>query len=288
MPELNASDLAARYGWSMAILNSNSELKALFNKAVAGTWTPEKFTAELRNTKWFKKNGENARQTQLLKTTDPETYRQRVSGSYHTVVAAAVEMGAVLNPSLAWQIAENSLSFGWNDQQVRSVLGSYVKQRGGQYYGVAQQYETELREYARQMGVRVSDSQIGSWVKAAAGGKASVQTFLGTIQNLAESAFPQFKERFQSGETLDDIAAPYKQTMSNLLELNPEAVDNFDPTVRAALSAKDAKTGKPALKTLWEFENDLRKDKRWLRTSNAQDAASNTVNRVLQDWGLIT
>lgn len=288
MPELDSADLASRYGWSMTMLNSTPELKRLFSRAVAGTWTPEKFTAELRNTKWFKQNADTARQAQLLKSTDPGTYRARLNSQMHVITTMAGELGAVMSNATVQRVAENAVSLGWNDQQVRSVLGMYVKQRGGQFYGAAQQYETELREYARQMGVRVSESQVASWVRSAASGKGSVQTFLGTIQNLAESAFPQFKERFQAGETLDDIAAPYKQSMSTLLELNPQAIDNFDPTVRAALAAKDPKTQKPAMKTLWEFENDLRKDKRWLRTSNAQDAASSTVNRVLQDWGLIT
>lgn len=272
----------------MAILNSNKELKNLFNRAVAGTWTPEKFTAELRNTTWFKKNGENARQLQLLKTTDPATYYHRVQEKRYAMLPIAVEMGANVPGSMMSRIAEQALSLGWNDQQIRSAMSQYIKQTGGTWMGNAQRYETELRDYAASMGVRVSEKTLQNWIKTTASGQSNIQTHMGTIQNLAETAFPQFQSRLQAGETMEDIASPYKQSMATLLELNPETLDLFDPTIRGALTARDVKTQKPTAKTLWEFENDLRKDKRWLKTSNAQDAASATVNRVLTDMGLIT
>jgi len=180
------------------------------------------------------------------------------------------------------------MALGWNDQQIRNAMSVYVKESNGQFLGNSQQNAQQMREFASQMGIRLSEKTVASWVRTVATGTTSLQTHLGQIRELASSAFPQFRERFEAGETLDDVASPYKQSMAQLLELSPESIDNFDATVRGALSAKDAKTGKPAMKSLWEFENDLRKDKRWLRTSNAQDAASNTVNRVLTDMGLIT
>jgi len=38
---------------------------------------------------------------------------------------------------------------------------------------------------------------------------------------------------------------------------------------------------------LYDFENDLRKDKRWNKTQGAQDQAMSTVSRVLQDFGQV-
>lgn len=288
MPELNQEELAARYGWSMAVLNSSPELSALFQRAVAETWTPDKFTAELRNTGWFKTYGEAARQATILKNTDPATWNQRIWTQRFTLQQLAVEMGARVSEAATRQMAEDAITYGWSEAQMRHVLSKYVTYSHGQLWGQAQANETELRKYAQSMGVRVSDDTIRSMAARSAGGEANIQTYFGTIQNMAESAFPQFKERFQAGETLDQIADPYKQSMAQLLELSPEAIDNFDPTVRGALSAKDAKTGKPASKTLWEFENDLRRDKRWAKTKNAQDAGMSTVNSLLQSFGLIS
>ena len=83
-----------------------------------------------------------------------------------------------------------------------------------------------------------------------------------------------------------DIADPYRQSMASLLELNPEAVGLDDRMVRGALASKD-KDGNPAMKSLWEFENDVRQDKRWLKTSNAQDSAMSVTRKILSDFGLV-
>lgn len=288
MPELNEADLAARYGWSMAVLNSSPDLKNLFSRAVAETWTPEKFTAELRNTGWYKANGEAARQASVLRSTDPATWNQRVANQIANVQQMATQMGAILAPGMIGQIAENVITYGWNDNNLRQALSGYVKYSGGLLHGQAAANESELRKYASSMGVRVSNKTIAAWAGQAASGMGSLDSAMGQVRKLAEQAFPQFSERFRAGETFDQIADPYKQSMAQLLELSPEAIDNFDPTVRAALSAKDAKSGKPASKTLWEFENDLRKDGRWAKTNNAREAGMNAVNGILQSFGLIS
>lgn len=288
MPELNSAELAARYGWSLAVLNSSPDLANLFSQAVAGTWTAEKFTAELRNTQWFKQNGEAARQAIILKSSDPATWNQRVQSQRMAAADIAVQMGAQVPGAAMQDIAESIIMYGWNEQQVRRAMAGYIKYAGGQLWGQAQTNESELRKYAASMGVKVSAPTIEKWAADSSAGVASLQSYMGTIQNLAESTYPQFQERFNNGETFDQIASPYKQSMAALLELSPEAIDNFDPTIRGALSGKDAKTGQPAMKTVWEFENDLRKDKRWLKTSNAQDDAMTVTNRVLKDMGVIS
>ena len=55
MPALSDAELSAQYGFAMSVLNGNPELKALFQRAVAATYTPDRFQAELRGTQWYKK-----------------------------------------------------------------------------------------------------------------------------------------------------------------------------------------------------------------------------------------
>jgi methionine synthase II (cobalamin-independent) len=107
------------------------------------------------------------------------------------------------------------------------------------------------------------------------------------IAQMATSAFPHLKDRIAAGETIKTISDPYRQTMSNLLELNPDSVQVDDPMIRQALQVKDPKTGVLSLDTLYDFENKVRSDSRWDKTSNARDAASNTANKILSDFGLL-
>jgi hypothetical protein len=285
MPELSEAELAARYGWSMAVLNSEPSLKNLFQRAVAETWAPDRFAAELRSTPWYQANGEAMRQSETLRAADPATWEQRVANQVANVTVMGAQMGAYLTDAIVRQIAESSLRYGWNDNNLRNALGSYVGYAGGQLHGQAQQYENELRSYAASMGVRVSDDTITGYVRNAVQGISTIEGAKGAIQNMAESAFPHLAERFNNGETLAQIAEPYKQSMSRLLELNPSQVDLFDPTVRKALAAPD-KEGRPTLQTVYDFELGVRNDSRWLKTKNAQDEAMGVVNRVLTDFGI--
>ena len=287
MPDINEQELAARYGFAMAVLNSNPELKALFQRAVASTYTPERFQAELRGTQWFQSTQESRRNAQILQASDPETYKKNVEQLRVKITMMAAEMGAkiTLSPGDLGGFVNHLYHYGYDDNQIRQTLAGYVQYTDGRLLGQAGQWETELREYAANMGVKLSDQTILNYVKSAAGGSSTINDAMSAIRKTASSAFPHLADRLAAGETVADIADPYRQTMAQLLEQNPESITLSDPTIKAALQSKDDK-GSPVLRTLYDFENDLRQDKRWLKTKNAQDAAMSTVNRVLRDMGV--
>lgn len=286
-PQLSDQELAARYGFAMAVLNSNPELKGLFQRAVAQTYTPERFQAELRATDWFKKTSDHARNFEVLKASDPATFQGRMDQVRTRMMMMASELGAQVPSSQVGSLAEQFYKFAYDDNQIRQTLSQYVQYTSGRMVGQAGQWEQEWREYAAQMGMRYSDSAYQTWAKNAVGGKMQPADVLSKIQQDAISANPHLADQLRGGQTVQTIAEPYRQTMARLWEVNPESVDVFDPTIRKALGGRDER-GNPTLRTLYDFENDLRKDSRWLKTKNAQDAASNTVNRVLRDMGVVS
>jgi len=76
--------------------------------------------------------------------------------------------------------------------------------------------------------------------------------------------------------------------MAQTFELNPGDIDLFDPTIRKSLQASDPTTGKITMKPLWQFEQELKRDRRWLATDNARDTLMSTTRGVLQKWGLVS
>lgn len=287
MPELNHSELAARFGFAMAVLNSDPELKALFDRAVANTYTVERFQAELRSTKWYQNHSESWRNAQIQKSSDPASYKAAVEQVRVRLGMMAAEFGAVVTPNSLAEMAEQAYMYGWDDNQIRSNFTTYVQYTDGRLLGAAAQYEDELRTYARSMGVQLSDDTILDHVRNIVGGKTTFDSVRQVIQQTAASAFPHLADRINAGESLAQIADPYRQTMARMLEINPNELDFFDPTIRSALGST-GQDGKPVMKTLYDFENDLRKDTRWLKTKNAQDAAMETTSRILKDFGLIS
>ena len=283
----NAADTAANFGYSVAFFNSDPELKNLLNQAVKGNWTPQQFVAKLQNTKWFKKNGEAARQVIALKTSDPATYKQRLNTAMGQVTDLAAQVGSIAPRGTLSKLAENALMFGWSEAQIKDALASTIKTtKGGFFHGAAAAAQEQIKEIAGNYGYSLSSvSQMTNWVRNVALGNIPIDDVKQQIVMATASKYPALKERLLSGETLDGIVAPYKDSYSKILEVPSTNVKLSDPLIQSAISGKDAK-GKPAAKSVWEFEQALRNDPRWLKTNNAQDQIMQTGHQILQQFGL--
>lgn len=199
----------------------------------------------------------------------------------------AVEMGAQLSAGSLNRIADNFLKFGWNDNQLRDTLAGAVKPGAfGTFGGDAASNVDHLKSVARSYGVRISDKTLSSWAVRIAAGE-SIEGFDEYIKNMAKSAFPALQAQIDQGQTVEEIADPYRQQMASILELNPESIDLFDPTIQKALQYRDS-AGNPGLKPLWQSEQDLRKDPRWLMTDNARESLMGTTHSVLSTLGLVS
>ena len=285
MPDLDKATLAANYGWSLALLRSDSSLSRLFDNAVKGNWTADKFTAELRNTAWYKKNGEAARQYQVLKNTDPASMTQRRAALRTQIADAAGQMGASIPSTKLNAIAEQALMLNWNDAQLRNAMAGYVHAVNGVYNGSAATDVDALRQTAWRNGVSVSAATMQSWAQQIAYGNANVQFYKDYIKKQAKSLAPGYADELDAGMDLYDIAQPLIEAKAKILEMNPSDIDLNDKDIRGALSSKGT-DGKPATMSIWQFEQQMRKNPAWMKTQNAQDSILSVGKKVLSDLGL--
>lgn len=277
---------AEYYGWAMTLLRSDPSLKRLFEKAQKGNYTRERFKAELYRTSWFKKNGETARQTIALKHTDPETWRQRVRTIYTNIQSLAGQMGIKAGWQTYWDMAEDALMFGWDNAKLRASLSEYMKT--GATGGEAGEARNQLQQYAYQMGIRLDNGAVDGWLKGILNGSKTIEDYKGHIQKQAMSAFPTLAEDIKGGLMVRDIASPYMESMGRILEVNSAELDLYDPTIRKALTSINGESGKAESKPLWQFEEELRKDPRWLKTNNARESINGVAHDVLKSWGFVT
>ena len=82
------------------------------------------------------------------------------------------------------------------------------------------------------------------------------------------------------GTDLETIYAPYKTTMASVLELDPKSINLNDQTLRSAI-------GMNGEMPIYDFQRALRKDARWQYTNNARKEVSDSVSKVLQDFGFM-
>lgn len=286
---IDRREMAAQYGWALSVLNSDPGLAKKFNQAVKQSWSPQRFIAEVRSTQWFKTHSEAARNWDVLRTSDPATATERLNQTRALVRDAAVQMGAQMSEAEVTRLSTNVLRFGWNDSQIKDTMAGAIKQGAvGTYGGQAAANADQLQQVAIQNGVKLSDPTLRQWLVRIGAGE-SIDGFESYVRGMAKSSFPGLPEsltkQLDAGMNLADIADPYKQTMAQVLELNPDSIDMFDPTIRKALQATGP-DGKPTSKPMWQFEQELKQDPRWMQTDNARDSLMTAGQQVLRDFGL--
>lgn len=281
-------ELARQYGMTLGMLNAYPELKNLFNSMVKEGWTQAKFNAKLAETTWYKSLSDVQRKAILLQYTDPATYGKLWNTTQNKIRMMMADIGADPNN---WEqinsISAKIIHEGYTDDQARDYLGQFIVfGPGGMAGGKAGQIQQELNSYAYTMGVQNSDAWSQEVVRQVVRGKRNLQDYKNEILEQTIATFGGWEKQLRAGATMQDLAQPYMQSMSQILEIPGGQINLFDNTIRGALSWRDP-SGQAGSKPIWQFQNDLRKDERWKKTQNAQDAAMGTAHRVLQDFGVV-
>lgn len=275
------------YGWALSLLKSDSSLWNLFQKAIKGNWNVSKFASELKKTSWYQKNGESARKALALKYTDPETWRERVRTIFQEIQTLAGSMGVRnVHWQVFWDMAEDAFTFGWSNSKLRQELAKHLSAKGGTYGGDAENARQQLEQYAFSMGVKLDSGTLHGWIKGIINGTRTLDDYKGSIQKMAISAFPGLADQIKGGMSVRDIADPYMNAMTRILEINGDALNLDDPLIRGALAAPGQDGKPPALMPIWQFENQLRKDPRWLQTNNARQSLNSTARTIGQMFGM--
>lgn len=287
-PKLSPEELAASYGWAYGFLKGNSELKKLFNQAVDGSWSPDKFQAKLRDTGWWKKNSDTMRQAQMEKSTDPATWNAKLNATKIQIQQLAAEMGAAIPSSKLGKMADQVLRTGLDEAGLRNVLGQYItfQDNGSTLTGSAGQYEKSMREYAYSQGITLDKQTIKNQAQLIGRKMATEQDFRSQIVNQAASAYPSYRAQLEAGQTMTDIASPYMQVMAEDLDIPIANIKVTDPIIKQALNGTDS-NGRPIGMDQVTFRTRLRNDPRWGRTKLAQDNVMTIGMRVLQDMGMV-
>ena len=285
---IDPATLAEQYGFTQAFLNANPELKKIFGQAVAGQWSSDRFTAALENTSWYKTHSDTERKWLLQASTDPATAGRawnQAQTHLNQVLSSIGAYGPISNANYQ-ALLYDIVAKGWSDDQVKYFAGQYDKLINGKMQGDAETQYSNGLQYAYSMGVKMSDSWYQTQVQNIERGLSTFADMQAGIRNQAKAQYSQFAQQIDGGQTIQDLASPYIQQMSNILEVDGNELSPFDPTIKKALSYKDPTTGQMGAQPLWQFENTLRSDPRWLQTNNARDSIMTTAHGVLQQFGL--
>lgn len=295
---VSPEELASMYSIPLAVINSDPELKSLFDKAWASekagqAWSQAYFTIQLRNTNWYKTKSESQRKYYLL-SSDPaqaEEFASQISKSKSAVADSAGLLGITLNDAQLTELAKNNLQFGFSESELRNTLVTYISYEGktdqeiiGSLYGEAGNYEDQIRTWAKENNVTVSNDWVLNQVKGIVGNDFTIDKAKDYITTIARQQYSAWSDKLDSSTSLLDLAAGMRQVISDEMDQSFETIDFSNKYLSSAMSATD-NSGKPI--TNDALKVTLRKSDEWADVTKNKDQVLGVANDVLSRFGII-
>ena len=289
------------------IFNNVPSLKAILDRYVREDWTPDKLRKAIRDDVWYRKNSAEikARYVQLYNYRDlvatgqadgSTDYEKQISTLERQIADKARAMGSGIasDPAALRKAAENMYitNVGIDDAMTTDFIAAAIRpigsMIGGQgkigYSGQALKDYQAIQSIAKANGFRVKDIVPGGQteeqvLQGIATGKIDPNRLAQDARTLAAQGQPQYvRDLLGQGYNLDQVFAPYRQTMANILEVNADEIDLNDSTLRSAISDKGDMN-------IYDFKKTLKADKRWQYTENAKSEVSDITLKILRDFG---
>ena len=295
------------------LFNNVDELTELLDDYVksdknGGQWTLDTFRQKFRNTNWYKNNSVEIknRYVQLYNYNDQKKGGQDVSNTDYAKQISTLERqiadkarrigsGIASDPDALRRAAEDFYitNVGIDDAMATDLIAAAIRPITSTIGGVATQtysgealedYQT-IQNIARSNGLRLKDIIPGGFnerqvLEGIATGRLDPNRIAQDTRILAQQGQPQYvRDLLSQGYNLDQVFAPYRQTMANLLEINADEIDLNDSTLRSAISDKGDMN-------VYDFKKTLKQDNRWQYTENAKQEVSDATLKILRDFGL--
>lgn len=281
-------ELAADYGVSWAVIQSDPGLMAWFNDfakrfaASQGKITQQAFTLELQKQPWWRDHSANYIRDLQQELENPKDYEQSLATDLADLRGVANSMGAELDDAALGQLARQKRRAGWGAEQVRQALAGYIDV-SGDMSGQAGNAQDELMLWAKRNGLTLSPSLIGGYVQRVAKGELTVDDVKGDLRKTyMAGAYPGWADKIAAGFDVADLAVPYQEAAQTLLEDRSIGLD--DPLMKKMLQSVGP-DGKPVTVPLYEAEKMIRADKRWQTTDNAYSMYADAADHILSTWG---
>ena len=300
----------ADYNLPDIIFSNVKSLGKILEEYVNGKIDIDLFKQKVANDPWYRQNSTEIKARYLQKfnyedlvksgnakgTTD---YEQQIAKITNNLLTQARKLGSALDEGQAKLIAEDLYIHNQDTDDavvtrrlvsgIRPIAGMVAGKITEDYSGLALQNYQGLQAIAKRNGFKLEDIlPRGADGKPMAAQETLQRIALGEldptrleqdVRKLAAVGQPQFvRDLLGQGIDLEEIYAPYRKTMANILELDQGQIDLTDPTLRMAINDKGDMN-------LYDHSKALRQDSRWQYTGNAREAVSDAALTVLRNFG---
>lgn len=278
-------DYEAQHFGSMLWVNSNPTLSKLMRDAATGKWTPEKFTAELHNTEWWKTTSDTTRAYTQMQAEDPAKFQQQLGTHTNLVKMTASNLGITLSDADAENLANNWMKLGWSDTEAKQAIVGQAKYDPNQAGGLGA-YETKAKAFGKQYLVNMSDEEAFSWAQKLATGEVTDANITESLAARAKGAYPSIADFIEKGGVPQNYFNQHLSTAAQLLEVDPSSIDLTDPKYSDIVNHADDK-GNIRPMTVYETSKFIKSKDEYWKTSNSGNEVASLVNTLGQAFGKV-
>lgn len=284
--ELSREQMLANFDITQATLDIDQEIADLFAEAWRNKWQGATgkalFNARLKQLNWWQENSKYMRDY-LMRAANPDAdWQMLVDDSREAVRREAMNLGYKLSEAEVEDLSEQSLMYGWYEEQNRFKLRRAMEGRSRSQGGSMVEMRQQLRQFADEMGVKYD----GSWYDNAAQSLASERTdgqyWVEQIRQQSAAMFPQFRDAILAGQSLKAMASPYMTMMQQEWDIPEGTIRVDDPVILRAMGGD----GGNQMMNLADFQRMLRRDPRWMNTDKAQNDITSVASQVLKMFGM--
>jgi hypothetical protein len=284
-------------GFAMDLINSDPSLqewirrvRQYMDKNKGRTPTAYEMADIKQGIEWFERFNSD-QELARMEQADPrlrEDFNRSLELKRGYVKNLGLQYGITLSDKAISDIALAARLDQLGEDEIRERITPYLEQAisaSENLVGRAAEAERDIVQWSRANGLTLTGQSIARYVSSVARGEQTVDNVKEDLRRMyLAGAYPAWADRIDSGYDISEIAAPYKEKMAALLEIDDGSIDMNDSLLQMGLQGVGP-DGRPSVVPLYEFERMVRNDPRWQKTDNAYKAYSEVADSVLDMFG---
>lgn len=277
-----------QYGYLAGFLHE-PEIGPILRQAAINGWSKEVLQGALSKTVWWNKWNSTQRDLQILKSTDPASYNEKVSAKTREILQMAQRAGVSFGTLQdATNLAASLLGQPDLDPStVQAMVFAHAQFTGKTPEGTFGSSMSDIKQQAANFLVPISDQAAFTWAQKIAMGTAAPEGATEYLRNQAKSMYSHLSDDLDRGFTTKELFDPYIQQTAQLLEISPDTIDLTSPKFQQMISTKDADTGKQRAMTLSEAGEYIRRSGDYDSTQSKMNAAAKLTETMAETFGKV-
>jgi hypothetical protein len=273
----------------MAAFLNHPEVGPILREAARLRFSPEVLNGRLQRTEWYRHNTEAVRQYEIDLNEDKETTLGRVRLAAARLWDMTQNMGLKLDARIFNQIAEDWVKFGWDETQLRDVVGKWIKYdpNNAEPVGTIGISVADLKAQAQEYFIDLSDEEAFNLAARIERQELTPEAANLLFRSRAKARYGQLAEMIDNGITPSDYFAEHRQAIARTLGMAPSQIDFVkDPKWMGVVEYVDSKGVRRPM-TVGESVNFARHDDRFETTDQGRQQGAQFGLALAKEMGLM-